>query len=87
MGSHSRGPPIQDEGFKRMMGKRILSGRNLVILKLHRTCNGVGQLKRECPNYLRGKGKAMSATLIDSKSSSSKSDDEADEDGNYTTFI
>ena len=50
-------------------------------------CNGVDQLKRECPNYLRGKGKAMSATLSDSKRSSSKSDDEANEVGNYTTFI
>lgn len=31
-------------------------------------CNGVGHLKRECPNYLRGKGNIMNATLSDSES-------------------
>lgn len=50
-------------------------------------CNGVGHLKRECPNNLRGKGKVMNATLSNSGNSSSESDDDVDEDGNYTAFM
>ena len=27
-------------------------------------CNGHGHLKKECPNYLRGKGKVFTTTLV-----------------------
>ena len=50
-------------------------------------CNGHGHLKRECPNYLRGKGKVLTTTLSDSESSSSDLEDSCDGDGNYFAFI
>ena len=55
-------------------------------------CNGHGHLKKECPNYLRGKGKVYATTLSDSDSSnsdSSNSDSEesCDGEGNYSAFM
>ena len=44
-------------------------------------------MKRECPNYLRGKGKVLTTTLSDSESSSSDLEDSCDGDGNYFAFI
>ena len=42
-----------------------------------------GHLKRECPSYLKGKGKVLTTTLSDSKSSISGLEDSCDGDGNY----
>lgn len=50
-------------------------------------CNGVGSLKKEYPNYLRGKENVISATLCDLESSLSKFDDDANENGNYTAIM
>ena len=50
-------------------------------------CNGHGHLKKECPNYLRGKGKAYATTLSDSNSSNSDSEESFDGEGNYSTFM
>jgi hypothetical protein len=44
-------------------------------------CNGI---HKECPNYIKSKGKAMNVTLSDSESSSS--DEESDGQGNFTNF-
>ena len=41
-------------------------------------CNGHGHLKKECPNYLRGKGKAYATTLSDSDSSNSNFEESCD---------
>ena len=49
--------------------------------------NGHGHLKKECPNYLRGKGKAYATTLSDSDSSNSDSEASCDEEGNFSAFI
>ena len=49
-------------------------------------CNGHEHLK-ECPNYLRGKGKVLTTTLSDSKSSNSNSEEACDGDGNYSAFM
>ena len=38
-------------------------------------------------NYLRGKGKVLTTTLSDSKSSNSDSKEEYDGDGNYSAFM
>ena len=46
-------------------------------------CNGHGHPKKECPNYLRGKGKVYATTLSDSKSSNYDSE----EDENYFAFM
>ena len=50
-------------------------------------CNGHGHVKRECPNYLRIKGKAYATTLNDSDSSNSDSEDSCDEEGNFLAFM
>ena len=50
-------------------------------------CNGHGYLKKECPNYLRGKGKVLASTLSDSKSSNYDVEGECDSDGNYLAFM
>ena len=51
--------------FKKKDGKDTLSTQGIVCYK----CNGHGHLKKECPNYLRGKGKMFATTLSDSESS------------------
>ena len=50
-------------------------------------CNGHRHLKKECPNYLRGKGKAYATTLSDSDSSNSDSEANCDEEGNFSAFM
>ena len=50
-------------------------------------CNGNGHVKKECPNYLRMKGKAYAITLNDSDSSNSDSEDSYDEEGNFSAFM
>ena len=50
-------------------------------------CNGHRHLKKECPNYLRGKGKAYATTLNDSDSSNSDSEASCDEEGNFSAFM
>ena len=50
-------------------------------------CNGHGHLKKECPNYLRGKGKAYATTLSDYDSSNSDSEENCDGEGNYSAFM
>ena len=49
-------------------------------------CNGHGHLK-ECPNYLRRKGKVYATTLSDSDSSNSDSEESCNGEGNYSTFM
>lgn len=50
-------------------------------------CNGHEHLKKECPNYLRGKDKAYAITLSDSDSSNSDSEASYDEEGNFSAFM
>ena len=50
-------------------------------------CNGHGHLKKECPNYLRGKGKVYATTLSDIDSSNSDSEESCDGKGNYIAFM
>ena len=50
-------------------------------------CNGHGHLKKECPNYLRGKGKVYATTLSDTNSSNSDSEESYNREGNYPAFM
>ena len=43
--------------------------------------------KRECPNYLRLKGKVYATTLSDSDSSTFDYEDSCDEEGNFSAFM
>ena len=50
-------------------------------------CNGHGHLKKECPTYLKAKGRALATTLSDSDSSNSNSEESCDGEGNYSAFM
>ena len=50
-------------------------------------CNSHGHLKKECSNYLRGKGKVLTTTLSDLESLNSDAEGECDGDDNYSAFI
>ena len=50
-------------------------------------CNGHGHFKKECPIYLRSKGKAYATTLNDLDSSTFDSEDSYDEKGNFSALI
>ncbi|XP_050266621.1 uncharacterized protein LOC126710249 [Quercus robur] len=69
--------------FKKKEGKDSQSPHGIVCYE----CNGHGHLKKKCPNYLRGKGKAYATTLSDSDSSNSDSEESCDGEGSYSTFM
>ena len=50
-------------------------------------CNGHDHLKKECPTYLKGKGRALVTTLSDSDNSNSNSKESYDREGNYSAFM
>ena len=69
--------------FRKKDGKEPQSTQGITCFE----CNGHGHVKRECPNYLRMKGKAYATTLRDSESSNSNLEDSCDEEGNFSAFI
>ena len=69
--------------FRKKDGKESQSTQGITCFK----CNGHGHVKRECPNYLRMKGKAYATTLSDSNSTNSDSEDSCDEEGNFSAFM
>ena len=69
--------------FKKKDGKDSSSTQGIVCYEY----NGHGHLKKECPNYLRGKGKMLTTTLSDLESSNSDAKGECDNDGNYLAFM
>ena len=73
----------EKKDFKRREGKESQSTQGVTCFE----CNGHGYFKKECPNYLRLKGKAYSTTLSDSDSSTSDSKDSCDEEGNFSAFM
>ena len=69
--------------FKKKDGKDSQSPQGIVCYE----CNGHGHLKKERPNYLRGKGKVFATTLSDFESSNSDTVGECNSEGNYRAFI
>ena len=69
--------------FKKKDGKDSSSTQGIVCY----VCNGHGHLKKECPNYLRGKGKVFATTFSDLESSNSDAKGECDGEGNYSAFM
>ena len=69
--------------FKRRDGKESQSNQGVTYFE----CNGHGHFKKECPNYLRSKGKAYATTLNDSDSSTFDSEDSCDKEGNFSAFM
>ena len=77
-------PPKGDrKEFRKKDGKESQSTQGITCFE----CNGHGHIKKECPNYLRMKGKAYATTLSDSDSSNSDSEDSCDEERNYSAFM
>ena len=50
-------------------------------------CNGHGHLKKDCLNYLKGKGKMYTTTLSDTNSSNLDSEESCKGEGNYSAFM
>ena len=69
--------------FKKKDGKESQSTQGVTCFE----CNGHGQFKKECPNYLKSKGKVYATTLSESDSSNSDSEESCDKEGNYSTFM
>ena len=73
----------EKKDFKRKDGKESQSSQGITCFER----NGHGYLKKECPNYLRGKGKVYATTLSDSDSSNSDSDESCNGEGNFSAFM
>ena len=73
----------EKKDFKKKEGKESQSTQGVTCFE----CNGHGHLKKECPNYLRSKGKAYATPLSDSDSFTSDSEDSCDEEGNFSAFM
>ena len=73
----------EKKDFKKGEGKESQSTQGVTCFE----CNGHGHFKKECPNYLRLKGKAYATTLSDLDSSTSDSEDSCDEEGNFSSFM
>ena len=64
--------------FKEKDGKESQSIQGVTCFE----CNGHGHFKKECPNYLKSKGKVYATTLSDSDSEES-----CNGEGNYSAFM
>ena len=73
----------EKKDFKKREGKESQSTQGVTCFE----CNGHGHFKKECPSYLRLKGKAYATTLSDSDSSTSDSEDICDEERNFPAFM
>ena len=69
--------------FKGKDGKDSQSSQGIMCFE----CNRHGHFKKECPNYLKAKGKVYASTLSDLDSSSSDSDESCDGEGNFSSFM
>ena len=69
--------------FKKKDGKESQSTQGVTCFE----CNGHGHFKKECPNYLKSKGKVYATTLSDSDSSDSESEESCDGEGNHSAFM
>ena len=73
----------EKKDFKKKDGKDSQSSQGIMCYE----CNGHGHLKKECPNYLKGKDKVYTTTLSVTDSSNSDSEDSCDGEGNYSAFM
>ena len=73
----------EKKDFKKRDKKEFQSNQRVTCFK----CNGHSHFKKECPNYLRSKGKAYATTFSDSDSSTSDLEDSCDKEGNFSTFM
>ena len=76
-------PRREKREFKKKDGKESQSTQGVTCFE----CNEHGHFKKECPNYLKLKGKVYATTFSDSDSSNSDSDESCDREGNYSAFM
>ena len=69
--------------FKKKDGKESQSTQGVICFE----CNRHGHFKKECPNYLKSKGKVYAIRLSDLDSSNFDSDVSCDGEGNYSAFM
>ena len=69
--------------FKRKDGNESKSTQGITCF----WCNEHEHFKKECPNYLKSKGKAYATTLSDSDSSNFDYEESCDGEGNYSAFM
>ena len=69
--------------FKRRDGKDSQSSQRVTCFE----CNEHEHFKKECPNYLKAKGKVYATTLSDSDSFKSDSNESCDGEGNFFAFM
>ena len=73
----------EKKDFKRKDGKDSQSSQGITCFE----CNGHGHFKKECPSYLKAKGKVYAITLSDLDSFSSDSDESCDGERNFSAFM
>ena len=73
----------EKKDFKRRDGKDSQSSQGITCFK----CNRHRHIKKECPNYLKAKGKVYATTLSDSHSSKSYSVESCYGEGNFSAFM
>ena len=73
----------EKKDFKKRERKESQSTQGVTCFE----CNGHGHFKKECPNYLRSKGKVYATTLSDLDSTTSDFEDSYDEEGNFSAFM
>ena len=73
----------EKKDFKKKDGKDSQSSQAITCYE----CNGHGHHKKECSNYLRGKGKVYATTLSHIDSSNLDSEESYDGEGNFSTFM
>ena len=73
----------EKKDFKRKDGKDSQSSQGITCFE----CNEHEHLKKECPNYLRAKGKVYATTLSDLDSFNSNLEESCDGEGNYSSFM
>ena len=74
---------MRKKDFKKRDGNDSQSSQGITCFE----CNKHVHFKKECPNYLKTKGKVYATTLSDSDSSKSDSDESFDGEGNLSAFM
>ena len=73
----------EKKDFKRKDGKDSQFSQGITCFG----CNKHGHFKKECPNYLKAKGKVYATSLSDSYFSSLDLDESYDGEGNFSDFM
>ena len=68
--------------FKKKDSRDSSSSKMVTCFK----CKGHGHVKKECPTYLKAKGKVFATTLSDSDGSNSDLEESYDGEGNYSAL-